>query len=90
MPDDEQIRPIRRVDPNLPKVERKSNMNFFFVSDIDILPNKQECRPWGAGGDSHILADQLTLDQPEGGGDKLCPPYYYWHLQIFRPSDGPE
>ena len=22
-------------------------------------------------------------------GDRLCPPYYYWHTRIFRPSDGP-
>ena len=21
--------------------------------------------------------------------DRLCPPNYYWHPQIFRPSDGP-
>ena len=34
-----------------------------------------------------ILADQLTLSQP--GGDRLCPPNYYWHPWIFRPSDGP-
>ena len=33
-----------------------------------------------------ILADQLTLSQP---GGTLCPPNYYWHLRIFRPSDGP-
>ena len=23
-------------------------------------------------------------------GDRLCPPSYYWHTQIFRPSDGPD
>ena len=23
-------------------------------------------------------------------GYRLCPPNYYWHTQIFRPSDGPE
>ena len=23
------------------------------------------------------------------GGDRLCPPNYYWHTRIFRPSDGP-
>ena len=23
-------------------------------------------------------------------GDRLCPPNYYWHPRIFRPSDGPE
>ena len=22
-------------------------------------------------------------------GNKLCPPNYYWHTRIFRPSDGP-
>ena len=30
------------------------------------------------------LADQLTR------GDRLCPPHYYWHPHIFRPSDGPD
>jgi hypothetical protein len=39
--------------------------------------------PWH----TQILADQLTLFQP--GGDRLCPPDYYWHTRIFRPSDGP-
>ena len=23
-------------------------------------------------------------------GDRLCPPNYYWHTRIFRPSDGPD
>jgi hypothetical protein len=23
-------------------------------------------------------------------GDRVCPPKYYWHTQIFRASDGPE
>ena len=23
-------------------------------------------------------------------GDRLCPPTYYWHTRVFRPSDGPE
>ena len=23
-------------------------------------------------------------------GDRLCPPNYYWHTRIFRPSYGPE
>ena len=22
-------------------------------------------------------------------GDRLCPPNYYWHTRIFRPSEGP-
>ena len=22
-------------------------------------------------------------------GDRLCPPNYYWHTRIFRPSNGP-
>ena len=39
--------------------------------------------PWH----TQILADQLTLFQP--GGDRLCPPNYYWYTRIFRPSDGP-
>ena len=23
-------------------------------------------------------------------GDRSCPPNYYWHTRIFRPSDGPD
>ena len=45
MPDDERILPIRRVDPNLPKVKHKRNMKFFWYR-LPIYP--------------HILADQLT------------------------------
>ena len=46
--------------------------------------------PGGAGGamTPQILANQLSLSQP--GGDRLCPPNYYWHSQIFRPSDSPD
>ena len=40
--------------------------------------------PWH----TQILADLLTLFQP-GGGDRLCPPNYYWHTRYFRPSDSP-
>ena len=40
--------------------------------------------PWH----TQILADQLALFQP--GGKRLCPPNYYWHTRIFRPSNGPE
>ena len=36
-----------------------------------------------------ILADQLTLSQPEGT-DYSHLLNYRWHTQIFRPSDGPE
>ena len=34
---------------------------------------------------SQNLADQLTLSQP---GGQIMPPNYYWHPQIFWPSDG--
>ena len=37
-----------------------------------------------------ILADQLTLSQPGARRGRLCPPQYYWHPRIFRPSYGPE
>ena len=33
-----------------------------------------------------LLADQLTLFQP---GRQFLPNLYYWHPQIFRPSDFP-
>ena len=34
----------------------------------------------------HFLVDQLTLFQP---GRQILPNLYYWHPQIFRPSDFP-
>ena len=39
--------------------------------------------PWH----TQILADQLSLFSTRG--DRLCPPNYYWHPRIFRPSYGP-
>ena len=30
-----------------------------------------------------------SIDPISTRGDSLCPPNYYWHTQIFRPSDGP-
>ena len=31
-----------------------------------------------------------SVDPISTRGDRLSPPYYYWHNRIFRPSDGPE
>ena len=39
--------------------------------------------PWH----TQILADQLTPISTRA--DRLCPPNYYWHTRILRPSDGP-
>ena len=47
---------------------------------------------WGGQGltrgvtGSHFLEDQLTLFQQ---GRQFLPNLYYWHPQIFRPSDFP-
>ena len=46
----------------------------------------QECRPWGCT-PRFWLISQTYFNQ--GGGDRLCPPNYYWHTRIFGPSDGP-
>ena len=35
----------------------------------------------------HILAHQLPLPQPRGGG-QIIPPHHYWPPRVFRPSDG--
>ena len=38
-----------------------------------------------------LLCFQKSLLNPiSTRGDKLCPPNYYWHTQILRPSDGPD
>ena len=50
---------------------------------------EQACRPWVC---------RVCMAHPDFGrsvnpistrGDRLCPPNYYWHTGIFRPSDGP-
>ena len=30
-----------------------------------------------------------SVNPISNGEDRLCPPNYYWHTQIFRPSDVP-
>ena len=35
--------------------------------------------------DRHISVNPISTR-----GDRLCPPNYYWHPRIFRPSDGHE
>ena len=75
------------------------NNNWRREPDRDMHQNRrilaiiQDCRSREGGGGhwpSQILADQLTLSQPRGGG-RLCPPNYYIPpLQIFRPSYGSE
>jgi hypothetical protein len=45
----------------------------------------QGCRKWGLGGrmpSTHILADQLTLSQPEGADYAPPPPH---HITTRRP-----
>ena len=49
----------------------------------------QDCRPWGPGG-AIAHPDFVRSVNPISTREEwLCPPNYYWHTQIFRPSDGP-
>ena len=62
---------------------QESTVNFF-----ELLA-KLKCRPVvpGCAG----CADFARSVNPiSTRGDRLCPPNYYWHPQIFRPSDGPD
>ena len=43
----------------------------------------------GVPGGAMAFADQLNAISIREI-DRLCPPNYYWHPQIFRPADGPE
>ena len=42
----------------------------------------QGCRHWGCRGCHGRSVDPISTR-----GDRLCPPNYYWHPRIFRPSD---
>ena len=46
--------------------------------------------PGGAGGAMAHPDFDRSVDPISTRGDRLCPPNYYWHPRIFRPSDGPE
>ena len=43
----------------------------------------------GAGDAMAPLYFGRSVDPISTRGDKLCPPNYYWHPLIFRPSNGP-
>ena len=45
------------------------------------------------GGAGHAMAPPdfaRSVNPISTRGDRLCPPNYYWHPRIFRPSDGPD
>ena len=44
--------------------------------------------PGGAGGAHPDFS--RSVNPISTRGNRLCPPNYYWHIRIFRPSDGPE
>ena len=51
------------------------------------------CRPVVPGCAGCAMAHSIfrrSVNPISTRGDRLCPPNYYWHTQIFRPSDGPE
>ena len=43
----------------------------------------QACRPM-----AHPIF-RRSVNPISTRGDRVCPPKYYWHTQIFRPSNGP-
>ena len=45
--------------------------------------------PGGAGGAMVPPEFGRSVNPISTRGDRLCPPNYYWHPRIFRPSDGP-
>ena len=45
--------------------------------------------PGGAGGAMAPPDFGRSVNLISTRVDKLCPPKYYWHPRIFRPSDGP-
>ena len=45
--------------------------------------------PGGAGGGMAPPDFGRSVNPISTRRGRLCPPYYYWHPQIFRPSYGP-
>ena len=48
----------------------------------------QACRPWVC----RVCPPrfwQISYNPISTRGNRLCPPNYYWHTRIFRPSDSP-
>ena len=46
--------------------------------------------PGGARGAMAYPDFGRSVNPISSRGDRLCPPNYYWHTQIFKPSDSPE
>ena len=79
---------VRILDYWQGKLRFKSYALLPFVSERTI---EQGCRSWGCRG-CHAMAHPdfgRSVNPISTGGDRLCPPNYYWHPRIFRPSDGP-
>ena len=71
-----------KKQPSLQPSQRGSHLVF---SDNDYRPVVPGC-----AGCAMAHPDFVRLVNPISTmGDRLCPPNYYWHPRIFRPSDGP-
>ena len=67
-------------------------MMTLFIEKVPIF-NRCNSRPVvpGCAGCAMALAHPdfgISVNPISTRGDKLCPPNYYWHTRIFRPSDG--
>ena len=59
---------------------------------MNILTNVNQGRPVIPGCAGCAMAHPdfgRSINPISTRGDRLCPPNYYWHTRIFRPSDGP-
>ena len=65
----------------------KSNQLNDFTSHIVRAVSRGAGGAWGTMTPPDFARSVNTISTR---GDRLCPPNYYWHTQIFRPSDGPE
>ena len=76
------------------EVENKSSVNgMFFVTSPLLSLSTSLPRPVGAGGARGAMASPYfgrSIIHISIRGVRLCPPHYYRHPRIFRPSYGPD
>ena len=72
-----------RIVPNALSFYRSQNVPKEALNTRPVVPGFAGCAM------AHPDFDR-SVNPISTRGDRLCPPNYYWHTQIFRPSDGPD
>jgi hypothetical protein len=72
------------------KLSKRCNIKSYFYKSLLTSWGSRPVVP-GCAGCAMAHPDFVRSVNPiSTRGNGLCPPNYYWHTRIFRPSDGPD